>query len=270
MTMMHSGSLTLLCVLALGAFPAMALLSPTLSHRGSNGAVQGSPSYAQTPCSFPRTPTLLYSMNTDNKSSTPSSSSSSSPVSDLTKMVNDVDFSSLLDNKDQIVKNVSDGEFGKRGEVYVVAQFVLLGAIFFGGVPVVGDFLFFLLGPGLLLLGIGTTLLGLNGLGASLSPWPVPSSNTQGLVRDGIYGQVRHPVYAGLLAAAAGFAIVSGSATRLLLTAALWYLLDLKSDFEEDALAAQFPDYDDYQTKVPQKFVPQVVLNALPWTVQIK
>jgi protein-S-isoprenylcysteine O-methyltransferase Ste14 len=105
------------------------------------------------------------------------------------------------------------------------------------------------------------------GLGGGLSPFPVPvDSSDEGVVSEGIYGQLRHPMYAGLLASCAGFSILTGSATRLLLTALLIYVLDVKSNFEEEELIKKYPvEYEAYMKEVEGKFFPQKLLDELPW-----
>jgi protein-S-isoprenylcysteine O-methyltransferase Ste14 len=115
-----------------------------------------------------------------------------------------------------------------------------------------------------MIAGAAAAILGVVDMGSSLSPWPVPTGDD--LVTDGIYSQMRHPIYAGLLAIMAGFSVVTGSAPRLLLTAALWYLLDLKSDYEEKQLVKEFAEYSSYREAVPGKFFPQAILAILPWT----
>lgn len=167
-------------------------------------------------------------------------------------------------NADQILGNILSGEFGQRGEVYVATQVFLVLCILFGGLPVLGDFLNFVCGPVLMAVGAGFCALGLVDMGSSLSPWPVPTGDE--LVTDGIYSKVRHPLYAGLLAIMAGFSVLTGSAPRLLLTAALWYTLDLKSDYEEKELIKEHAEYEAYQEEVPGKFFPQEIVALLPWT----
>ena len=66
---------------------------------------------------------------------------------DFSGALDSVDFGSITRNKDQILSNLNEGEFGSRGEAYVAAQFGLLLCIAIGGVPIVGDFLFVLLCP---------------------------------------------------------------------------------------------------------------------------
>lgn len=168
------------------------------------------------------------------------------------------------DNINSILGNALNGEFGTRGEAYVAAQVFLVLCILFGGIPILGDVLSLLCGPLLMIAGVGVVALGVVDMGSSLSPWPVPSGDD--LVTDGIYSQMRHPIYAGLLAIMAGFSVVTGSAPRLLLTAALWYLLDLKSDYEEKQLVKEFAEYESYREEVSGKFFPQEILAILPWT----
>lgn len=185
---------------------------------------------------------------------------------DVEGLLKNFDISSLTDNAEEIRANVMDGTFGERGEIYVAAQMGLLLCVAIGGIPIVGDLLMLILGPGLLLAGAAVSVIALKDMGGALSPWPVPSDSNDGLVTDGLFAQVRHPIYAGLLAACAGFSIISGSATRLLITAVLIYVLDVKSDFEEDALIQKFPEYTSYQDTVTGKFFPQALLDELPWT----
>lgn len=165
---------------------------------------------------------------------------------------------------DQILGNVLSGEFGKRGEVYVATQVFLVLCILFGGLPIFGDFLNLLCGPVLMAIGVGVCALGFIDMGASLSPWPVPTGDD--LVTDGIYSKVRHPIYSGLLAIMAGFSVATGSAPRLLLTTALFYALDVKSDYEEKELAKEFSEYEAYKDAVPGKFFPNELVVLLPWT----
>jgi protein-S-isoprenylcysteine O-methyltransferase Ste14 len=88
-------------------------------------------------------------------------------------------------------------------------------------------------GPGLLLGGTVIALKAFGDLGSdSLSPFPSPPQGAS-LKMDGIYGQMRHPMYTGLLMIMAGLSIASNSADRLLLTALLWFWIDIKANKEE-------------------------------------
>mmetsp|Transcript_3723 Transcript_3723/g.4886 ORF Transcript_3723/g.4886 Transcript_3723/m.4886 type:complete len:291 (-) Transcript_3723:1940-2812(-) len=163
--------------------------------------------------------------------------------------------------------NLTDGELGSRGEIYFVLQAVLVLCILFGDVPVIGDTLKIILGPGLVLLGGSVAALGVVELGANLSPFPKPPKNSA-LVTDGlVFSEIRHPIYAGLIYLMVGISMWSGSAMRILLCVGLWYLLDIKSDFEEEELIKKFgSDYIEYRNKVKGKLVPtkftDVIENA--------
>jgi protein-S-isoprenylcysteine O-methyltransferase Ste14 len=100
-------------------------------------------------------------------------------------------------------------------------------------------------------------------MGTSLSPWPIPTG--EDLITTGLFGKIRHPLYAGLIALMGGLSIATGSAERLILTVALFYTLDIKSDFEERELAKQYSTYDDYKKVVTGKFFPSELLDLLPW-----
>lgn len=159
-----------------------------------------------------------------------------------------LDFDSITANLQAALKNTNAGEFGTRGEAYFVAQAALVVCIALGGIPFVSDFANMILGPGLLLIGAGTILISLQDLGSSLSPWPVPPDDGE-LKTQGIYAQCRHPMYAGVIATLLGLSLLTGSADRLLLTGLLWYVLDVKTDKEEEGLKEKYPDYSEYMVR---------------------
>jgi protein-S-isoprenylcysteine O-methyltransferase Ste14 len=202
--------------------------------------------------------------STDSPTSGSNNFSFSSDLS-LDSVTKALDLDKLQKSTASVRASLMEGEWGTRGESFVAAQFALLACILFGGVPIVGDLMLLILGPGFLLLGITVLGLGVTELGDSLSPWPVVSKSNTGLKTDGIFGQVRHPLYAGLLCASAGWSILTGSALRLLLTGVLLYVLDAKSEFEERELARKFTDYDAYKLKVQGKFFPHEIVELLPW-----
>lgn len=164
------------------------------------------------------------------------------------------------------MSNIMDGELGERGEAYTAAQFALILFIAIGGIPILGDPLMLILGPGLALAGLALVALSVSDLGDALSPWPVVPSGAS-LKTGGIYGEVRHPMYAGLIALMVGISILTGSANRLLLTAALIYAVNVKTEKEEEELLKTFPEeYPEYMSAVPGKFFPARLLDELPWT----
>lgn len=167
------------------------------------------------------------------------------------------DMSSLGKKSDTFVDNtLHGGEAGNRGEAYVLAQLLVVTLIAFGHVPFFGHALDIILGPGFTVVGAAVLVAGVTQMGSSLSPWPVPVPQKNKLITTGIFSKIRHPIYAGLLAACVGLSIETHSPTRLLLTAVLWYVLQLKSDYEEVLLQDVHPEYKEYMTQVKGKFFP--------------
>jgi protein-S-isoprenylcysteine O-methyltransferase Ste14 len=114
------------------------------------------------------------------------------------------------------------------------------------------------MGIGLVALVCGLTVFaaGVLTLGSSLSPFPAPMASAE-LVDHGIYRFIRHPIYTGLILAAAGGSIYAVSPVALGLTVALAVVLDLKSRREEAWLSARFPGYVLYAART-KRFVPGI------------
>lgn len=167
----------------------------------------------------------------------------------------------------KIITNISSGELGSRGEIYFAIQALLFLCILYGNIPVLGDVLTFLFGPVACLAGVAVAALGLKDLGSNLSPFPKVPENTE-LVQTGIFAEIRHPIYAGLLCFSLGLSIWTGSAMRMLLTGALWLLLEKKSDYEEASLVENFDGYSEYKNKVTGKFFPARLLESLPFNIK--
>ncbi|GFH61646.1 hypothetical protein CTEN210_18122 [Chaetoceros tenuissimus] len=173
----------------------------------------------------------------------------------------------ISDTVQKVITNISSGELGSRGEIYFAIQAVLFLCILYGNIPVLGDVLTFLFGPVACLAGVAVAALGLKDLGSNLSPFPKVPENTE-LVQTGIFAEIRHPIYAGLLCFSLGLSIWTGSAMRMLLTGALWLLLEKKSDYEEASLVETFDGYSEYKNKVTGKFFPARLLESLPFNVK--
>lgn len=153
---------------------------------------------------------------------------------------------------------------GRRGEWYVVAQFVLIAVVFLcprthpglpawsatlAGVATVGGAL--LLVAGVFLLATGVFRLGVN-----LTPLPYPKTQST-LVRSGPYGVVRHPIYAGLILLAYGWAFLVRGWLTLVYATTLFIFFEVKSAREERWLIEKFPEYLEYQRRV-RKLIPFV------------
>jgi protein-S-isoprenylcysteine O-methyltransferase Ste14 len=109
-------------------------------------------------------------------------------------------------------------------------------------------------------LAIGTGAVvaaaGARELGADLTPMPLPREGSQ-LRTGGAYAVVRHPVYTGVLAAAAVRGLTAGGRARPAAAAALWALLVVKAGWEEREMRARFPEYAAYARRTP-RFVPRL------------
>lgn len=149
-----------------------------------------------------------------------------------------------------------------RGEWYVVTQSFLFALIALG--PGWFDVRADLPGPlraitvagGLALgaLGLALAMAGLLRLGNNLSVFPHPKPNAA-LVQTGAYRVVRHPIYAGLIVGAVGWALLNASLVTLVYAGLLFAFFDIKSRREERQLARAFPEYDAYRARV-RKLIP--------------
>lgn len=151
---------------------------------------------------------------------------------------------------------------GVRGEWYVVVQFVLLAVIVVGprswnGWPKMefpgGDGVRFL-GVALLIGGGVLAAAGVLEVGRALTPLPSPAAHAV-LRETGVYRFVRHPMYAGVLAAALGWALVRRGWLTLVYVLVAWVFLELKIRREEKWLVERFPGYAGYRRRV-RKLVP--------------
>ena len=152
-------------------------------------------------------------------------------------------------------------DLGGRGEGWFVLQIVLfaliadagaVGPVWDGGARIAG------LAIGLTLIGAGgaLSLRGVLDLRDNLTPFPRPLPRAR-LIDSGSYGLVRHPIYSGLIVAAAGWGIATASVLALVGAAVLVVFFDLKSRREEAWLADQFEGYGAYRSRT-RKLLPWV------------
>ncbi|KAK4530718.1 hypothetical protein CCYA_CCYA05G1575 [Cyanidiococcus yangmingshanensis] len=157
----------------------------------------------------------------------------------------------------KVLDNTLAGEWFNRGETYVVVQLALILLILRdpGGL----DSLFgFLMGPVPLFLGIYVIVQAVRELGPeNFVPWIKPPANAS-LKTDGLYGLMRHPIYSGVLLSSFGFASVSHSPERFVLTLVLFYFFTRKAAEEEKFLTERFgKEYEEYAARV-KAFIPKV------------
>mmetsp|Transcript_2394 Transcript_2394/g.8072 ORF Transcript_2394/g.8072 Transcript_2394/m.8072 type:complete len:245 (+) Transcript_2394:619-1353(+) len=149
-------------------------------------------------------------------------------------------------------------------QLLVVAQASLFVLLAVGVVPVVGDALEVLSGPGFLVLGTGLCVAGILDLGPkNLTPSTAPVAGNE-LKTNGVYAFSRHPIYTGILLGATGLAVATHSFQRVIVTLLLYLLLDYKATKEERDLADIHPAYPAYQSTVP-KLLPGLdsILNGV-------
>jgi protein-S-isoprenylcysteine O-methyltransferase Ste14 len=155
--------------------------------------------------------------------------------------------------------------FGSRGEYLVLVQFVLMFAFILAPPwnPWADPQTLAALAPvrwALALSGAGVALafggLGVLAIRAYLTPLPYPVAHNQ-LVRGGVYGLVRHPLYSSQLFAALGWTAFTLSLSHLALLVAGFAFFDHKASREEAWLTQRHPDYPDYARGV-RKLVPWV------------
>lgn len=155
--------------------------------------------------------------------------------------------------------------FGGRGELLVVVQFALmlgfaLLPIWHPGVDAEtmdASAMFRTIAAAVL----GLTALAFGGLGSHhirdyLTPLPYPVDHSQ-LVQHGVYGIVRHPLYASLLFAGLAWTVYNLSLSHLLMLALCFLFFNYKAGKEEAWLTKRHPEYADYARRV-RKFVPWV------------
>ena len=151
---------------------------------------------------------------------------------------------------------------GPRGEGWVALQMLLLlaiasgGWLFRGAWSGVAQQALLVVGSVLMVGGLAIAALGVVSLGPSLSAMPRPTDQAV-QVSHGVYGWIRHPIYAGLVCAAIGWSLVTASFVALALSVVLGLVLDLKARREEEWLRERFPDYPAYAART-KRFIPGI------------
>ncbi len=152
--------------------------------------------------------------------------------------------------------NDSRDSFIARGGAWVVVQFSLMTAVILLGVRFRGDgMLPSVIGAGAVLF-IAGGYLGLAGvavLGKNRTAFPQPRAGSE-LIQHGIYSRVRHPLYASVMLASLGWALMWQSRASFAAALTLLPFFYAKARQEERRMRNQFPDYADYTRRVPRFF----------------
>jgi protein-S-isoprenylcysteine O-methyltransferase Ste14 len=107
-----------------------------------------------------------------------------------------------------------------------------------------------LAGLALLVAGCAVNLVGRLGLGRNWAD-QVTVYREQTLVRNGVFGVVRHPLYASLIWMFVGGSLLYRSAAALALTLAIFLpAMVVRARQEETLLAQRFPEYAAYRQQV--------------------
>jgi protein-S-isoprenylcysteine O-methyltransferase Ste14 len=85
------------------------------------------------------------------------------------------------------------------------------------------------------------------------------SDEAQRVIDSGLYGLIRHPLYAGNLLFFAGLALWLGSVAAVLGTAVHLLATVARIVIEEDYLRANLPGYADYARRVRARLIPFVI-----------
>jgi protein-S-isoprenylcysteine O-methyltransferase Ste14 len=152
-------------------------------------------------------------------------------------------------------------ETSARGGTWVIVQFLLMTA-WLAAAPIWrgqwSGWLTPAIGSVLFALGAWIGLRGVLDLGANRTAYPRPRDDAR-LITHGIYGRVRHPLYAAMIALGFAWALLWGSFPALALAAVQIPFFDAKARREERWLRSRFSGYANYARKV-KRFIPGLYL----------
>ena len=141
------------------------------------------------------------------------------------------------------------------GWALVGAQFGLLAALI---ILPAGDLwsrgvLSAVVGGILVMTGVVVAALAGMRLGPNLTPLPIPKAEGE-LITGGFYRHVRHPIYTGVLLAAAGVVVFQASLAHIIGFVLLWLVLTVKALGEERMLSEKHEGYTEYAARTGRFF----------------
>lgn len=149
-------------------------------------------------------------------------------------------------------------ELPARG--WVPAQSVLMLAVVSLGVAFRGQWLSsvgFSVGAFLFVIAAGIGVTGVLALGTNRTAKPEPLPDAR-LVEHGIYGRIRHPLYASVMLAGFGWGLLWQSWPALGAAVVQVAFFNAKAQREENLLQKRFPDYARYAGRT-NRFIPWLV-----------
>lgn len=118
----------------------------------------------------------------------------------------------------------------------------------------------FWIGVFLFVSGALIIIVAVSQLNVNLSPFPSPLPGSK-LIGKGAYKFIRHPIYTGIFSSFFGYAIISDSGYRILISLVLLLLFYFKTQYEEKQLRFVFPEYEEYK-KQTGKFLPTQIFRG--------
>ena len=165
---------------------------------------------------------------------------------------------------DNLSQNDSHMPPSGRGAGWVVAQVGLFGlfvaTLFAGdGVPDLPGIVFAQIVGVIVALGAAAfSIWAFRYHGSNLTPFPRPVEG-MGLIEEGPYRYVRHPMYTSIIFFSLGVGLAYANAATMLSSVVFVVFFMAKSGHEEDMLVAEVPGYRQYRSDVPWRLIPYLL-----------
>lgn len=139
--------------------------------------------------------------------------------------------------------------------LFVLIQFLIfiIYTLDFKSMKIVVPEVLFWFGVLIFILGTILIVVAVLQLNINLSAFPSPLADSK-LIETGVFKYIRHPIYAGLILAFFGYAIVDDSGYKLLISVGLLIWFYIKSVYEETLLIEKFPEYVEYKKRAGRFF----------------